>query len=41
MTWTCKNCGQSNFMEDVVCRHCGKGLRPGRWFKRLAKILGI
>ena len=30
MTWTCKYCGQPNFMEDKICRHCGKGLRPGK-----------
>ncbi len=33
MTWTCRNCGNPNFMEDFVCRHCGKGTRPGKSMK--------
>lgn len=33
MTWTCKNCGWPNFMEDYVCRHCGKGTRPSKYVK--------
>ncbi len=35
MTWTCKNCGQPNLMGDRICRHCGKGLRPGKCFKKI------
>ena len=31
MTWTCKNCGWPNLMEDYVCHHCGKGTRPGKY----------
>lgn len=32
MTWTCKHCGNPNLMEDYICRHCGKGIRPrGNW----------
>ena len=31
MTWTCKYCGNPNLMGDYVCRHCGKGTRPGKY----------
>ena len=24
MTWTCKNCGQPNFMDKTHCSRCGK-----------------
>ena len=33
MTWTCRNCGKPNMMEDRFCRHCGKGIRPEKYVK--------
>ena len=38
MTWTCKNCGQPNFMNKDHCSNCGKSRNYGARLIRTTRI---